>query len=171
MGWDYGYESRAELLARLKKGAVASKTTGPGGSKLWVVYETTGDVYGHPVGTRFIVLYLLDTRNKGGMTGYKAISEDMGPVECDCPLELLELAPAAMSPVSAAWREKVRNFHAEQRVERKPGDAVLVHGLPYTLVQRDGRSWLIRDKAGDVFRTAATNVRTRKVASCDVEEV
>lgn len=105
MGWDFGYETMAELKARLKARALHHRTVG---SHLW----TIEDCHGTPT----IVLYLLAS-NKG-MVGYKDMTEAMEPYYYDCPPALLELAPAT----APEWREKVLAYaeaRAAARARRK----------------------------------------------------
>lgn len=168
MGWSFGSETKAEMVATLKRGAIASRITN-GGRNLWVVREAIEDIpaYGMKKGDPFIVLYLLKWNDSKPEAGYKAISEDMGPVECDCPQALLDLAPREPSTsFGAEWRKRVADYHARRTHEWKPGDLVTVYGQPYTLgAKRNKVSWHIVDAAGRIFRTATVNLRPRKEAA------
>ena len=57
----------------------------------------------------FIAVYLIQRRGKE--LSRKGMSEHMGPFECDCPLELLELVPCPNNEYAREWREKVKAFH------------------------------------------------------------
>jgi hypothetical protein len=114
MGWDFGPETRSQLVARLRQGAIASRLVG---NRLWAVERGPSD-------TPIICCYLLAT--KKGRAGYKDLTESMEPYYYDCPLALLDLAPVAHE----SWRDKVRVYHLENKQKRarrkhvKCGDTV-----------------------------------------------
>lgn len=74
------------------------------------------------------------TQRRRGEFGYKDITEDMGPCQCEMPARMLErletVAPLAADDSSYArqWREKVRAYHAERRTRARtqwaPGQCV-----------------------------------------------
>ena len=101
MGWTFGYETKPELKARLTARALHHRTVG---NHLWTVEEFEG--------TPFIALYLL--RTERGRAGYKDMTESMHPYYYDCPLSLLDKAPAA----SKEWRDKVLCYHLEKKAEK-----------------------------------------------------
>lgn len=116
MGWTFGYETKPELKARLTARALHHRTVG---NHLWTVEEFEG--------TPFIALYLL--RTERGRAGYKDMTESMHPYYYDCPLSLLDKAPAA----SKEWRDKVLCYHLEKKAEKarhkavRCGDTVELH--------------------------------------------
>lgn len=90
------------------------------GARLWKVYEITwkqGERAGQTY--RFISLDLI-AKDKGGGWGYKDIDESMGPYYYDCPLRLLDAAmPAPEDKHGLEWRQKVREYHADQAARRR----------------------------------------------------
>ncbi len=46
---------------------------------------------------------------------YKPLTEDMGPCEYDCPLELLDICPCPDSQYARDWRARVREYHATRK--------------------------------------------------------
>jgi hypothetical protein len=70
-------------------------------------------------------------RDPEGMTlGYKSMDEGMGPNEVDCPLAILDLLTAPdPERYGAAWRERVRAYHARKTRRPKPGE-ILVFEQP-----------------------------------------
>ncbi|MDH3291538.1 MAG: hypothetical protein OEO20_11405 [Gemmatimonadota bacterium] len=115
MGWYYEHnQTKAQLIAMLtaRGPAVRSHVAPTGRPHLWTV-ERLSD------GRLIVVCYLLDRQPAPTGWGYKPVSEDMGPLEIDCPLDLLELAdPAGFGPYSEKWRERVRAQHPAITVER-----------------------------------------------------
>mgnify|MGYP003578969640 CR=1 FL=1 len=111
-------------------------------------------------GDRFILLMLLD-RHAGYGWGYKDISEEMGPVEHDCQVKLLDLVGELPSvehslvtretdgsqydPFRFAreWRAEVRRQAAQRKAPVNLGDKVwLKHSRvsPFTIIERRGRT-------------------------------
>jgi hypothetical protein len=70
------------------------------GNVLWAVMQGRQQ--------KFIACFLLEDGGNGW--GYKAMEEGMHPYYYDCPLRLLDLAPA----VCEKWRARVRAHHAQQ---------------------------------------------------------
>lgn len=143
MGWDYGNETRKELVARLTNGAIAHKSTNCA-RHLWVVHAD-----------KSLCLYLIDRANPE-QCGYKAISESMGPYYYDCPLSLFDLATAM---VDENWRSQVRAAAARKAEVFAPGDAVTVHGKPYTVVDKIKQSWRIRAPDGTIYKASKAHIR------------
>lgn len=81
------------------------------GNHLWIAQE-----YQRPEGekVRFIALFLLRGGGRDGW-GYKGIQESMGPCEVDCPLSFFKLVPEPDGEYAAAWRERVKAYHATMR--------------------------------------------------------
>jgi len=155
MGWDFGYESKAETVRNLLDPArfvagykpITHKLVG---SDLWIVVET-------PSGQNMIVLYRIATRR--GMTGYMGMPESSGPYYFTCPLSFLDMAPET----NPEWRAKVRAHHArnEGKKDIRVGSKVLVYGKPYTVVGRIRRSLLVVNEAGRQYR-----IGTRSAFHC-----
>lgn len=116
MGWYFGYETKAELIREVTRESRNEKTRhtvlakAVRGNNLWTVMEiedfTTGKMF------RIIVLFLI--QGGAGDWGYKDISEDMGPLEVNCPLSYLDMASPSseIKGCSKDWRDKVRSHHA-----------------------------------------------------------
>lgn len=104
-GWETE-TSTVKCIAKQFKGNVRFK------GNLWTVWEHTDKQTGHA--KRFIVLFLMECR--GGCWGYKDVDECMGPCEVNCPLAYLDLVKdhPPGNEYAQAWREKVRQYHAEQ---------------------------------------------------------
>ena len=125
MGWDWGYEPIEELKRRIcegdgfKKPVAFSKRS----NKVWTCHQLSD-------GNHIFTVWLLGSRAKEGMSGYKDISEDMGPY-------------------SNEWRQKARLAHlAEARlkkIEIKPGLLFTMNGKNYEVDRpyHNGR-WVIR---------------------------
>jgi hypothetical protein len=114
MGWLFGWNDKASLIRHLNGDNIAGYhkliANSVRGRCLWQVLEP---VNGNP---RFIALYLL-SKSGGEDWGYKDIDESMGPVEVNCPLSYLELAPegdTAPTGYSREWRERVRQYHEKR---------------------------------------------------------
>lgn len=116
MGWDFGVYSMKEMKkqsreAIIKMGAklIAEKTEG---RNWWRVIELKN-------GERIISLHLTKQEKRYGQTwtGYKALTESMGPCEVNCPLEFLAMVPEPNSQYSKQWREEVRQYHAKKQAK------------------------------------------------------
>ena len=102
--------------------------------------------------------------------GYKAISEDMGPAELDCPVGILNLLTPTEYEYANEWRENCRKYHKEKKTSvaylknTKVGDRVifygygqdkvLVHMPPYAQFRTD--FWKIEGKEQYVRKSEVT---------------
>jgi hypothetical protein len=154
MGWLIGWDSRAELVAHLRADAgetkiLAERSTSYG-RRLWWACETK-------TGERFIMLMLISGSRAPQSWGYKDIDESMGPVEVDCPLDLLDLTGEPKGDHQGAqwardWRKRVRAYHARRGQTFATGERVIVGGGEYQVMERRGRHYIVvRD--GQRFRT------------------
>jgi hypothetical protein len=79
--------------------------------------------------------------------GYKDMSEDMGPVEVNCPLSFLNEASPVTEGWAAEWRERVRAYHARRKERPKPapGSVVRYGDHDYKLLSPAGprRGWYV----------------------------
>jgi len=109
------------------------------GNNLWMVVERV-----NPDGTthRFISLDLLASGRPEMGWGYKDLCESMGLFEVDCPLGFFDLVPEPPGEHAEAWRERVRAYHRQQRVERAQRRALAVGD---TITHGDDDYWLRRD--------------------------
>jgi hypothetical protein len=80
---------------------------------------------------KFICLDLI-AKARGEGWGYKGLSEDMGPVEVNCPLSLLNKADPPMEGYAVEWRERVRAYHARRAAVAKPKPGMVVKYGEYT---------------------------------------
>lgn len=112
------------------------------GRNLWTVQEYDGK--------NIIVLYMISRDGQDYM--YKPISEDMGPCETDCPLELIAMCPPA-GGYSSKWREEV--LKAASKPAPKVGQKVTVYGKSYTIVGKVARSFIIQNPEGARFKCSA----------------
>jgi hypothetical protein len=80
------------------------------GEVLWVVQEHQHSTYPCPIPCRWIMCFLLTA----GGSGYKPMSESVGPCFYTVPLEYLELCPDPRLGYSTQWRQKVRNYQASR---------------------------------------------------------
>ena len=146
MGWTYSpcWPNRAALLHYLRSperiGSHAKLLRSSAlGNHHWFVYELQD-------GQRVIGLDLMASGRSDGW-GYKSLSEDMGPVACDCPLALLELAGKARGHAHE-WRERVREYHRRRAARPKAavGLVVTYGGRRYRLLEPAGprRGWRVR---------------------------
>lgn len=157
MGWSFGWDSRADMLAYC---------TGPGflapgyamlesrvvGGHHWYLYST-------PEGAKTIGLNLIKGGGRDGW-GYKGLDETMGPCEVNCPLALLAKADEPRNDYSRAWREKVRAYHAARKAKPEPetGMRVTYCGHEYRLHTPAGprKGWhVVRVGDGAMFRMRA----------------
>lgn len=100
MGWDFGWEKKRDLIAELKKGALASHRAG---QVLWTVQKTSD-------GTCYIVCHLLARSSANGerVWGVKSMDETMGPSYYTCPVEWFDTYPCPPGRYAAEWRASVR---------------------------------------------------------------
>lgn len=66
--------------------------------------------------------------------GYKNMSEDMGPYECDCPNSILKLLSPTEDEWSLAWRKKCKDRNAKRKILNKLpiGTVIEVDDKAYT---------------------------------------
>lgn len=138
MGWLFTQgQTRHQLIERCSKGwngdddskvtALAHRAVG---NNLWVVFERS-----HPTAPshRFIGLFLMQ-KQKGYGWGYKDIDESMGLYEVSCPLGFLDMVPEVPEPYGAAWRVRVREYHAKANQKLSIGQTItLTNQLQYTV--------------------------------------
>lgn len=114
------------------------------------------------IGRVFICLDLI-AKERGGGWGYKGLSEDMGPYHYDCPLALLDKASEATTESAAAWRIKVREFHAKKSCKRKPVAGLVVKSgsHQYELLEpcAPRKGWRVKDiETGAQYRMPAAQL-------------
>jgi hypothetical protein len=130
MGWIYDTEpcSRREYIRKHFTGPGADRLApcrllkhAAGARGLWTLLEHPNDP-----GRPFIVLFLLEWDRSARCWGEKAIHEMTGPLEVDCPLSFLDLAPEPArlhfrndKAQVSSWRDQVRAYHAKKNKIRK----------------------------------------------------
>jgi hypothetical protein len=121
-------------------------------------------------GRTFITLDLI-AKARGEGWGYKGMSEDSGPYYFDCPLSLLNKADPPASEYGAAWRQKVREYHASKakRVKREPGQVVTYGQYQYRLLapcHNTRKGWNVtRVSDGMNFRMSCKQINEAKVST------
>lgn len=138
---------------------VGHKTT-KYGKNFWMAIR-----YTRPDGSDFtsILLCKID-RDHNDWWGYKDISEEMGPVEDDCPLSLLDLCSEPLNEWSAQWRERVRALAATRSHTYNVGDRCTVYGKEYEVLGkmpgRGRKAYRIRRVSdGRVFKSTPAKMR------------
>lgn len=165
MGWLFrSSDGRKELLARLTDPTRFSAgyrliRSMPVGNNHWFLVET-------PDGRKTVGLDLMQGGGKHVGWGYKSLTEEMGPVELNCPLWLIDNATAPES-YAYEWRREVRAFH-EKRKARKisiaPGCRIQYGGTVYVLEASLGRrGWNVKDMTGRRYRMKAHQVASAEV--------
>ncbi len=112
---------KKELVDKL----IGPNTLSPGYTIL--EYRVVGDniwyLYSRPSGTKSVGLYLLEPGIPGSNTGwgYKAINEDDGPCQLDCPFAFIEKADPPESDYAREWRDKII---ASRKAKKEKGKAL-----------------------------------------------
>lgn len=115
----------------------------------------------------------------GFIFGYKDMSEDMGPCESECPMEILDLLTPTESENAKEWREKCRKFVARKaenakKPNLKPGQLVeFEHAIYMTdrtthktlqVVRPENRRVIFRSpETGDTYAIRNVKQRTYKI--------
>jgi hypothetical protein len=114
----------------------------------------------------------LDLMQGGGKTGHgwgwKDLSEDMGPVETNCPITYLDEASPVTEGYAFEWRERVRAYHAAKKARPRPTPGLVVEygDVAYRLVEprTKGFGWTAdRVSDGVRFRLKAKQLAHAKV--------
>ena len=131
MGWLIGYTQDKktfvqEMLGKSSPTCVFEEHA-VRGNNLWV--RASNPIVRED--SSFILLFLL-RKDRGYGWGYKEIDETMGPCELDCPIGMLDRCAAPMGEVAAAWRARVRAYHAARpkRVKWAPGMQLTIPHAP-----------------------------------------
>ena len=159
MGWTYicrplRHDETPDSYLREKSGALNwSKHDDATGDRHEVIasamvgsvwYGALKITYASTPGTsRVVALVFLTSQRKGEGFGWKDMSEDMGPNECDCPKRILDLLTPTESEYAREWRDRCNARRSEKARQRKvisaltPG-TVIRFGHPITF--KSGRS-------------------------------
>jgi hypothetical protein len=121
MGWMFLYAAttRKWLIADRTKTHSNEKATWTSlahctrGNVLWIAWEITHKDGSPPI--RFIECDLLQKQGRDGPWGYKDMEESMHPYYYTCPLKYLDMVPQPPGADAGAWRQSVRQYHAERR--------------------------------------------------------
>ena len=124
MGWYFSRQTRDQLIRELIEPLESERARSEvivhtvRGNVLWSVVRVTAKQAGvlnlaAGESTTYIRCNLL--QRSGDEWGYKPMDESMHPYYYSCPLRYLDMAPMR----SAKWREGVRAYHAQRRMQRK----------------------------------------------------
>lgn len=124
MGWYFSRQTRDQLIRELIDPQESERARSEviahavRGNVLWSVVRVTAKQAGvlnlaAGESTTYIRCDLL--QRSGDEWGYKPMDESMHPYYYSCPLRYLDMAPMR----SAEWREGVRAYHAQRRMQRK----------------------------------------------------
>ena len=163
MGWLFEYHDRGRknFLADITSKSHFGEDYTPIKSR--VIGNNVWQAVRHdPTGVIFIHLDLIAKQRDGGW-GYKGMSEDAGPYQCNCPLSLLELCTSPSSEYAKVWREDVRKYHARKKATPKPasGMVVRVGENKYQLLEplAPRRGWMVKSiDTGVTYRMPATRL-------------
>ena len=127
MGWTYGARDRKsntrewfteEFSWSNERQTVKVLDVAPIGSTVYMALETrpTSDPALFPREVfALVVLTSWNKRDPAFNFGWKDISEDMGPYQCNCPKRILDL----LTPTDNEWANEWRNKCREKLAERK----------------------------------------------------
>lgn len=159
MGWLISEDmTKAQQVAELVKG-----WSRPGGGCRFLAHSVRGNVL-YAVGQNFDrttperfedrwIMVCLLRKDRGYGWGYKDMSESMGPVEANCPLKFLAMAPVA----DEAWRARVRATHEKRRQKStkvEPGMVFVfaegykdslgssLNGVESKIIRKSGRGYI-----------------------------
>ncbi len=119
MGWTGYYTTEsAEEVVRKELTGDSYRPTANRGAKYWVLENTK-------TGERVAVVALVQRRN--GELFTKIVDETMGPYDHGFPLALLAMLTPTEYEYANAWRERVRQHHADKKSKPKlkAGDTVV----------------------------------------------
>jgi hypothetical protein len=120
MGWTgiYTRESAESVIRRDMESGGMCRVLANRGAKYWLVENVK-------TGIRFAVV--AEVKRRGGELVFKLVDESMGPFQHGYPLAWLDRLSPTDSEYALAWREKVRNHHANKKSTRglKPGDRIV----------------------------------------------
>lgn len=117
---------------------------------------------------RLICVDLIERQPSAGMWYYKPMDESSGPVQTNCPLELLDICPDPMVGYSTEWRERVRATHAA-----KPRHGTIKVGDRIRLIDNINPSylsgaWLTVDlKSRQTIYAGGYRIKRRFIAEVD----
>lgn len=130
-----------------------------------------------------IVLTSYMPGDKDGHTlGWKEMSEESGPYQCDAPLKLLDMLSETTNANALEWRAACRENHARRASGRKAQTAMLRAGawvrsqhpikfsngksadLFEVLKGRNGRGWLFRTMDGTIYKISPLSRKGMTVA-------
>jgi hypothetical protein len=150
MGWTTSYDwSNAEDVKRAllddyareaDKFEVLGTRSTSYGRHFWMAIKIKN------TGRSFVCLFLLGGGFREGW-GFKDVSEDMGPVDIDCPVELLDMTDEPTEGYAVEWRKRVRAAaearKGSQSKSFKRGDKCLIYGKTYVVVSQVKRSYIV----------------------------
>lgn len=164
MGWTFLHNTpdKRQVIETCTRGSDTLKCVMKAvhGNHLWTVWQDL------VTKKKSIILFLLG--KKLGDWGYKDITEEMGPVEYDCPLSFLDFVPEPNTTYAKGWRKKVRKYH-EQEISRRDALKVLDLGKMVRLKDSNPNEFLIVSL--NPLRGTASNGHTYKIPKTRIVEV
>lgn len=171
MGWSFAYSpafKKADQVAEFRGGgfwAAGIKVLDDAvvGNNYWALLE-------RPDGSKTIALNMMKGGGRNSGWGYKGLDETMGPYQYNCPLRLINAAGEPANENAAEWRNKVREYWANQKERRagalkpQPGMVVEYGGKEYVLRGPAGPrlGWQV-DRGGCIYRMKASQLAQAKV--------
>lgn len=120
MGWTgtYTREDAVTVVRQEIESGGQCRVLANRGAKWWLVEVVK-------TGERFALVALVRRRGPELLT--KLVEENMGPHECGYPLAWLDRLSPTDNEYALAWRERVRQHHAEKKSQPslQPGDRVV----------------------------------------------
>ncbi len=112
-------EKRWKIMYEREGGGIVSKSRR--GNRTWWVIDSprnAADGLSNP----FLAVTIFDGRG-GKELSRRDVSEAEGPSQLDCPIGFLTKAPVA----NQAWRDRVRQYHDDQKTRRKNAGRIKEH--------------------------------------------
>jgi len=115
--------------------------------------------------------------------GYKEIEESMGPYQCNCPEDILDLLSETESEYALKWREQCRENAKKNKHKRKLKDGTLIrldHELKFTNGDREqafiyrkiGRKTRFENpRSGQMYKITGFNKMNFKIITDAVESI
>ena len=154
MGYLFTEKTKQELVEELtgEDTQIVTHRHSLRGNHLWAIQEAKKDNH------IFIIVFLLEGNVEGW--GYKEVTESMGPMAVDCPLNFLKKVPCPDSGYARDWRTRVReaanrkNQKNSMIKEARVGDTVvLVSGYnPASVELVSTKPMIGNDACGNRFR-------------------
>lgn len=154
MGYLFTGNTKQELVEELIDGdtQIVTHKHSLRGNHLWAIQEAKQTNH------TFIIVFLLEGDVEGW--GYKEVTESMGPMAVDCPLNFLKMVPCPDSTYARDWRVRVRaaatrkNQRQSMIKQARVGDTVVLENgySPATVELVSTKPMIGGDGRGNRFR-------------------